>query len=142
MAAVELYLRSRDTLRLAANPDDPRKLPAFIGRGPIDTEAINSTYDDMLWLTASPGPGLMIDWQFDGHIVNVRSVGLQDDPDSAEATAFLADELMLSPGNVLVGSLPALYVTRAGGPPTPIMRDTSRRTHYGCAYVIPVKSGL
>lgn len=142
MAAVELYIRARDTARLAARPDDERRLPEFIGRGPLDTETINSTYDDMLWLIPSPGPGLMLDWQFDGHIVNVRSVGLQDDPDSAEATAFLADELMLSPGNVLVGSLPALYVARAGGPPVSIMRDSSRRTHYGCAYVIPVQSGL
>lgn len=132
MAAVELYLRGRDADRLI--------LPERIERGLPDKVTLLQGIDRMLILTPTPGPGFTTERAIDGNIVTVRCVGAQDDYDDAESMATGADGLMLSDGNVNVGGYGTLGVSRAGGPPTPVMRDSSLRTHFQCSYVIPVQS--
>lgn len=133
MANVEFYLRSRDSERL--------KLPDLIFRGLPTVDVLVRGLDRMIILTATPGPGFTVEQHISGNIVNVRCVGGQDDPDDAEALASDVDGLMLADGNVQMGSQDALYVTWAGGPPAPFMKDSSLRTHFGCSYVIPIDSG-
>lgn len=133
LANVELYLRAQD-------PDRTR-LPALIERGLPTADVLTRGVDRMIVLTATPGPGFTVEQHFSGNIVNVRCIGAQDDPDDAESLALDVDGMMLADGNVQVGSESALYVTWAGGPPAPFMKDSSLRTHYGCSYVIPIASG-
>lgn len=133
LADVEVYLRGRDPDRL--------KLPELIFRGLPTADLISRGLDRMLILTTTPGPGFTVEQHISGNIVNVRCIGRQDDYDDAEALASDVDGLMLADRNVQVGSVGALYVTWAGGPPAPFMKDSSMRTHFGCSYVIPIDSG-
>lgn len=132
MAAVELYLRGKDP--------DQTILPARIERGLPDADALVNGFDRMLILTPTPGPGFQAEGLIDGSMVTVRCVGAQDDYDDAEALAGAVDGLMVTAGNVNVGGFGTLGISRAGGPPTPVMRDSSKRTHFQCSYVIPVQS--
>jgi hypothetical protein len=133
LADVELYLRARDP--------DREKLPGLIVRGLPTQDVLLYGVDRMIVLTTTPGPGFTVEQHFSGNIVNVRCVGAQNDYDDAENLAADVDGLMLADGNVQVGSRAALYVTHAGGPPAPFMKDSALRTHFGCSYVIPIASG-
>jgi len=132
MAAVELYLRGQD--------QDQTILPARIERGLPDADTLLRGFDRMLILTPTPGPGFQAEGLIDGSMVTVRCVGAQDDYDDAEKLAGAVDGLMVTDGNVNVGGFGTLGISRAGGPPTPVMKDSSKRTHFQCSYVIPVQS--
>lgn len=114
----------------------------LIQRGLPDPQVLTRGQGRMLVLTRAPGPGLMLEHQYDAVMVTCRTVGEQDDYDDAEALADVIDTLMLADSNVLVGDTPALYVRRAGAGPVPVMQDRSRRTHFQCSYAIPAESGL
>lgn len=133
LADVVLYLRAQDPNR--------ERLPSLIIKGLPTADALRRGIDRMLILTTTPGPGFTVEQHFSATIVNARCVGRQDDYDDAEALASDVDGMMLADGNVQVGSVGALYVTHAGGPPTPFMQDSSLRTHFSCSYVIPIQTG-
>lgn len=132
MAAFELYLRGLDP--------DGLIVPDRIERGLPDADTLIRGLGRMLILTPTPGPGFQAEGLIDGNMVTVRCVGAQDDYDDAESMAYGVDGLVVTVGNVNVGGFGTLGISRAGGPPTPVMRDSSKRTHFQCSYVIPVQS--
>lgn len=95
-------------------------------------------------ITQYGGPGFSEDGVFDNVSYQMRCRGGQNNPLSAEQMAWDLDGLLvpppasrpLAPG--LVGSQFVSRVTRAGGPPSFLLLDTSRRTHFVCSYTFKV----
>lgn len=96
----------------------------------------------MLVITLSGGTRSIIEQHFDQHMLTVRMIGTQADYDDAEDLAGDVDALMVCPQSVPFGSTRALWVNRAGGPPTHMMTDRSRRAHFSCSYIVPAASGI
>lgn len=94
-------------------------------------------------LTRYGGPGLdtgegildLRSWQ-------VRSVGIQQNPDSAEDLADRIDVHFCSWYSRTVDGVRVPSIQRVGGAPAALMLDDAERTHFVCNYIVAVKLAL
>lgn len=100
--------------------------------------------DKLIVVTMTGGPGLTVEGVFDNVSAQLRVRGDQNDPDSAEDLAWATDYLLVPPPlapPLLPGMIGGQYVqgvTRVGGPPAFLMRDSARRTHFTGNYIFAV----
>lgn len=100
-------------------------------------------------LTLTGGPGTLTEeGAFTAVSFQVRSIGEQNDPDSAEKLAWDLDRLFraVPTQTVQVPADPApvlvrlMSVARSGSPPSPLMVDDADRHHFVASYIATVGS--
>lgn len=99
---------------------------------------------EFLLITPTGGPGLQTDGYTDVHSFQVRAVGDQNDYDSAERLAVLADLNLLRLGMNSQEAFDTwvVSISRSGGSPTVLMRDEAERHHFVASYLVEVDSTL
>lgn len=98
--------------------------------------------DNCVVLTRYGGPGLDADGAIDDVSWQVRSIGRQNDYDSAETIADAIDIAFISHYSRHVGGVWVPRIRRVGGAPAPLMVDSGDRTHFVCSYVVSVELAL
>lgn len=94
----------------------------------------------MVILTVGGGPGLASEEVFDRTIVQVRTIGPQQDYEAAETLAQTIDGLMVAlDHSQFVNNKWTLSVVRSGGSPALLTIDDGDRYHFTCNYVWEVK---
>jgi hypothetical protein len=129
---------------------DPQDVVAFLTQRGMKAKA---SYDGLL--PASPdllivvaqtgGPGFAVEQAYDNVSFQLRSRGLQRDGGvSARDLAWQADFALVPPPLAdpvtpcMVGSQFVNLITRVGGPPAFLLRDSGGRSHYTCNYIFSV----
>lgn len=122
--------------------DDQPAMPLF-SFDPYNAITSKATPNAMIYLAVGSGAGLSKEQVFDRPFITVRTIGLQGDFDSAEQLAEHVDAgFLLLGSNGIVGSTTVLYVTRSGGKPTLLLKDTADRYHFTCSYITETPTGL
>jgi hypothetical protein len=101
---------------------------------------------DLLVVVAQTGgPGFSVEQAYDSVSFQLRSRGLQRDGGvSARDLAWQADFALIPPPMAaplvpcMIGSQFVNLVTRVGGPPAFLLRDSAGRSHYVCSYIFSV----
>lgn len=92
--------------------------------------------DRIVLLTPAGGPGLRLDGAVDEQTYNVRSRGLQRDPEDAQQIAAEVDRLIDgTEGPITVGDVRVVALWRVGSPPAMLAVDSAGRTHYSATYL-------
>lgn len=111
----------------------------LIHPGPDDPEVPTH----FVLVTPSGGAGLTVEDLFDARGFQIKSVGRQNDYDSAESMAWDIDALIIGvDSSRMIGSTYVLSFTRSGGPPEPLYTDDANRTHFVCSYTATVQSSV
>lgn len=93
--------------------------------------------------TQISSPGLETDGLIDIVGWQVRSIGEQNNYQSAEDLALAIDAGIQGLGNSQdVQGLRLVTAYRSGGPPTPLMVDDAQRHHFVCSYLFGVYSAV
>lgn len=128
------------------NPDtnEAERTMPLLDPGPFAMPNLfQKTAGPMVVATVGNGAGLVLEQTYDQVFLTVRSLGPQNDYDSAERLAWDLDRLLLAlNGTGYIGSTRVLYVTRAGGGPQLIDYDAGQRYHFQTTYVVPAFTGL
>lgn len=127
------------------NPDvgEPLRTMPLINPGPATAAGLQRlSPGTTLFVTLGNGIGLSTEHLFDRPFITVRSIGQQNDFDSAERLAYDVDKVLLSVDrNSQVGSTMALYINRTGGAPALIDFDSASRHHFQATYVTEAQTG-
>lgn len=138
---VEAWLKP--LLQDQSEPDPDQRLPLFV-RGPM-TAANQDAWDrpePTVVLTLGGGPGLELEGTFDRVMLSVDVAGDQGDPDSSEDLALRLDAAVCGVASpVDIDGVRTLSGQRAGGRPSATGVDDGDRWHFGCSYVLRVRSG-
>lgn len=108
--------------------------------GPSDLNAYPGPF-----IIATPygGPGVDTDGVTDRMSWQFRVIGRQSDYESAETMARAIDTALLSlPSSRITNGPWVISVTRIGGPPSTLLRDNAKRTHFICSYIFEHESAL
>lgn len=93
----------------------------------------------MIVVTILPGAGYMLEQMLDAPAIQVRSIGGQYDPASAQDLALGVDQTFTRcTWPQTIGGRVIVNVSRSGGAPSPDRVDPAGRTHYVCTYVLEV----
>lgn len=95
--------------------------------------------DRLVIVALTGGPGLSIEGVYDNVSFQIRTRGKQRDDASAEEDAWAIDRMLLEhsvPGTF--GPQWVNRISRVGGPPGFLMRDSANRVHLTCSYVFAV----
>ena len=96
----------------------------------------------MAFLTVGGGAASSVEGAFDRPFLSVRAIGKQGDYKGSEKFAQDLDAIFLSAsGNTLVGEAPTLGISRTGGPPALLQRDSGDRYHWICSYIVETQTG-
>ena len=97
-----------------------------------------------IFLDIGGGPGLALEATYDRVMIGARFVGPQKQYDEAEALALGGDaELVAFGGSAdLVPGLRGLFIDRAGGRPTLLLKDNAERYHFTASYIVAAESGF
>ena len=111
-------------------------LPVFDPGPGTDLNVQDLSPNMLVIITLTPGPGLDIEGLFDRAAVQVRSIGNQQDYNSAETLAQDIDRVMtaLDSSQMLNGKR-LLSVVRSGGAPALLPSDDGDRYHFTCNYI-------
>lgn len=90
-----------------------------------------------LVLTLVGGPGYQMEHMADVRNWQVRTIGEQNDYNSAEALAYLVDRAFEARED---RAHHVLMITRSGSPPTPLLVDDAERWHFVATYSSTVVS--
>lgn len=94
-------------------------------------------------LTPISSPGHQTDGLTDTIGWQVRSVGEQDDFDTAESLAWRIDDAILALNNTTtVAGVRVVSGFRSGSPPTLLQVDDAGRHHFVCSYLFVVPSAV
>lgn len=95
---------------------------------------------DRLYVVArTGGPGWQLDGVMDDISFQIRTRGGQNDYDDAENLALVADRAILDASwPQPIGGWHTTNAQRVGGPPSFLIRDQARRTHFTCNYVLSI----
>lgn len=98
-----------------------------------------------VFLTLGGGAGLTTEALYDRIFLSTRVFGRQDDYADAENLAAQLDYMLLAAtrsGPATIGTARCLYITRTGGAPQLLLKDTADRYHLSCSYIIETGTGL
>lgn len=141
------YADVRDYVQIglsAKGYGEKNKPMPVLAPGPSDNLLLQKlTPNAMAFLTLGDGRGFTTELLFDQPFIRVRAIGAGNDFENAETLAYDIDTVLCSvDGNTQIGSVLALYVTRAGGAPALLQQDTADRYHFTCTYITETESGL
>lgn len=92
-------------------------------------------------LTLTGGPGTVTEeGLFTAVSFQVRAIGEQNDPDSAEQLAWDLDLLLRAVPTVTLAGARIMSIVRSGSPPSPLMVDDADRHHFVTSYIATVGS--
>jgi hypothetical protein len=116
----------------------------LIDPGPFsDPRVLKRTPGRVLVLTVGGGGGFEVEQLYDETFITARVVGTQNNYDDAQRLMADVDKMLVRLNSpAWLGSTRVLYVTRAGGPPQLIDRDSAERYHFQATYVSPAATGL
>lgn len=114
---------------------DDASLP--IEPGPDDPVAA----DRWVKINIGPGLGLSTEMLIDQVSVVVEVAGNQNDYPSAEDLARQVDRFFLRQSRTIIDGVLIYSWTRDAGPQS-FLRDSSRRWHFTCTYLLQVQSAL
>lgn len=103
---------------------------------------IPSQPDRLVIVALTGGPGLAVEAAFDNISFQIRVRGLQRekiDGPTAEDDAWAIDRMLLE--HAVPGQIGAQWVnaiSRVGGPPGFLLRDSAQRIHLTCNYIFAV----
>lgn len=93
----------------------------------------------MLVVARTGGPGWALDGVYDDISFQIRARGAENNYDDAEDLALATDRAVTDASwPQTIGGWHAMVVQRVGGPPAFLVRDTARRTHFTCNYVLSI----
>jgi hypothetical protein len=119
------------------------RLPEF-QEGPAYPDEVFDTNDPTIWLILGGGPGYDMERMFDRQLIDLEVAGPTCDRESAQLLAAQLDRAIqfdtprFLPSKDGSSSIRALFITRAGGPPTNAGVDSTSRTHYNCGYIAKI----
>lgn len=95
--------------------------------------------DRLVVVTVTGGAGTLRERTFDQPTVQVRTRGQQNDNADGETFASLVDDaIMGAVPPVSIAGRRVVSIDYQGGPPGFMLRDSARRTHYSCNYLLQV----
>ena len=120
--------------------NDP--MPAFSPGPGGDLSAQLVSPDAVVFLTVGGGPGFASEQRFDRTFITVRVAGPQTDYDAARKLAMAVDRALTSfDSSGMIGQTYTLYITRTGGSPQLLSKDTAERYHFTASYVAEPETG-
>lgn len=137
-------MRFADVQTYLAAELDPSLLPCLILPGPSGDLVVQKLSPQrIIFATVGGGAGLTLEQLFDRPFITIRTVGRQGSYDDAEALAWAVDTALLQfVSNGVIGSAPITYLTRTGGAPTLLLKDSADRYHFTCSYIAETPSNL
>lgn len=127
-----------------STPDSgqPGQMP-LVDPGPTTPVKEKQSPGTMVFATVGGGSGLTLEQTYDQVFITVRTIGPQQDYDTAERLAYDVDGLFLALNSAaMVGTTRVLFVNRAGGGPQLVDYDESSRYHFQTTYITPASTGL
>lgn len=121
----------------------PRRI--VFSPGPAgDTQEQKIAAARIVFLEVGGGPGLHLEDTFDRIFIAARMVGMQRSYDDAETLARDVDLALVSFAGTadLTPGVRGLYITRAGGRPQLLLRDSAERYHFTASYIGEFESGI
>jgi hypothetical protein len=117
-------------------------LPAVISPGPATDEALHKLSPQRtVFVSIGSGAGFSKEATFDRPLLTVRTIGKQRNYDDGERLAWFVDSAFFIESPRDVGTVRVLYVTRSGGSPTLLLRDSADRYHFTCSYITETATG-
>lgn len=130
-------------LGVYGDPDTDPTFPVINPGPPTVPELAKLATDRIIFLSLGSGPGLTSELLFDRIFITARVIGRQDDYTDAETLAWDLDGMFTKiDSNAIVGTARVLYVTRTGGAPVLLEKDSASRYHFTCTYLTETESGL
>lgn len=113
----------------------PKRMP-LISSGPAaDLSRLRKSPQSIVFLTMGGGPGFSTEQLFDRVNVGARCVGPQGNEEAARQLAADVDSIMTSVvSNKVIGGSLVLWINRALGQPSLLIRDSAERYHFTCTY--------
>jgi hypothetical protein len=115
-------------------------MPYFDPGPGTDLDVQDLSPDTMVIITLTPGAGLDSEQVFDRAGIQIRTVGPQEDYDTAESLAQVVDRALIAIDHSQnLNNKRVLSVTRAGGAPALMPIDNGDRYHFTCNYIWEVQ---
>jgi hypothetical protein len=117
-------------------------LPVFDPGPTPDLDALDLTGDRLVIISIAPGGGMAVENIIDRVVVQVRSIGAQMDYADAEQLAQDIDHNMLSLDvSQFIDGLWVVSISRVGGGPALLVKDSADRYNFTCSYIWEVEYG-
>ena len=119
------------------------KLPTITYGPSSDQNMQKLSPGPMIFMTIGGGAGLETEQLFDKPFITTRVVSEQGDYEGGEKMAADLDTIFLKVcGNAKVGNAKVLYITRTGGAPMLLEKDSGDRYHFTGSYIVNTQTGL
>jgi Bacteriophage minor capsid protein len=116
------------------------RLPVFTPGPATDLNVQDLSPNEIVIITVGGGAGMDSELLFDRPGVQIRTIGRQDDYNSAEALAQAVDKTMGDMGiyasaTRTINGKRVLSIVRTGGAPSLLLKDDGDRYHFTCNYI-------
>ena len=134
------YADVKGVVSAALTAQNWKPMPLFDPGPGSDLVVQDLTPDTMIIITLTPGAGLDSEELFDRAGIQVRTIGPQEDYDTAEKLAQAVDKALIAiDHSQQINGKRTLSVTRAGGAPALMPIDNGDRYHFTCNYIWEVQ---
>jgi hypothetical protein len=113
-----------------------------VAPGPASDEMMQKiSPDEIVFMTVGGGAASTVEGLFDNPFITVRTIGAQNDYQSAEDLAWYMDKGLLAiPDNGYMGEARIKPVARTGGVPALLSQDNASRYHFICSYIVETQA--
>jgi hypothetical protein len=134
------YVDVKDVVEAFLTAANWKPMPFFDPGPGTDVVVQDKSPDTMVIITLTPGAGLDSEELFDRAGIQIRTIGPQEDYDTAEKLAQIVDRALIAIDHSQnLNGKRVLSVVRAGGAPALMPIDNGDRYHFTCNYIWEVQ---